>query len=210
MFLGPKWLKTMSKQIDKADKSRTLLPLILLVLFMGFASFASVPLYDWFCRVTGYGGTTKTSTENLSVVLDEKITVRFDASLERDMPWEFTPVQLEVEINIGESGLAFYEAFNPTGRPVAGQASFNVVPFSAGQYFTKVECFCFVEQVLQPGERVTMPVSFYIDPEIINDREAKFVKSVTLSYTFYEIDLSDLEVKTSQLNHIDMKKAVIN
>ena len=125
---------------------------------MGLLSFASVPMYDWFCRVTGYGGTPNTAETNNSKVLENTIKVRFDASLERNMPWNFEPLQYELEINVGDSGIAFYEAFNPTDRPVAGQASFNVVPFSAGQYFTKVECFCFIEQVLQPGEKVTMPV----------------------------------------------------
>ena len=200
----------MNEQRISADKSRTILPLIALVLFMGLASFASVPLYDWFCRVTGYGGTTNSADVNDSVILDEVIKVRFDASLERDMPWEFRPLQYEVKINIGDSGLVFYEAFNPTDHPVAGQASFNVVPFSAGQYFTKVECFCFVEQVLQPGERVTMPVSFFIDPEIINDREAKFVKSVTLSYTFYEIEVPNDEIETSYLVDAKENELLIN
>ncbi len=191
---------------QKRNKN-TILSLLTLVLFMGMASFASVPLYDWFCRVTGYGGTPSLSAENNSGVLEESIKIRFDASLQKDMPWNFKPLQYEVEINIGESGLAFYEAFNPTDRPVAGQASFNVVPFSAGQYFTKIDCFCFVEQVLQPGEKVTMPVSFYIDPEIINDREAKFVKSVTLSYTFYEIDLPSEVLKTTK-NNFDLKRKI--
>ena len=191
---------------QKRNKN-TILSLLTLVLFMGMASFASVPLYDWFCRVTGYGGTPSLSAENNSGVLEESIKIRFDASLQKDMPWNFKPLQYEVEINIGESGLAFYEAFNPTDRPVAGQASFNVVPFSAGQYFTKIDCFCFVEQVLQPGEKVTMPVSFYIDPEIINDREAKFVKSVTLSYTFYEIDLPSEVLKTAK-NDFDLKRKI--
>ena len=191
---------------QKRNKN-TILSLLTLVIFMGMASFASVPLYDWFCRVTGYGGTPSLSAENNSGVLEESIKIRFDASLQKDMPWNFKPLQYEVEINIGESGLAFYEAFNPTDRPVAGQASFNVVPFSAGQYFTKIDCFCFVEQVLQPGEKVTMPVSFYIDPEIINDREAKFVKSVTLSYTFYEIDLPSEVLKTAK-NSFDLKRKI--
>ena len=191
---------------QKRNKN-TILSLLTLVLFMGMASFASVPLYDWFCRVTGYGGTPSLSAENNSGVLEESIKIRFDASLQKDMPWNFKPLQYEVEINIGESGLAFYEAFNPTDRPVAGQASFNVVPFSAGQYFTKIDCFCFVEQVLQPGEKVTMPVSFYIDPEIINDREAKFVKSVTLSYTFYEIDLPSEVLKTAK-NNFDLNRKI--
>ncbi len=177
---------------------------------MGIASFASVPLYDWFCRVTGYGGTPTFSVENDSEVLEDIIKIRFDASLERNMPWSFKPLQYELEINIGESGLAFYEAFNPTDRPVAGQASFNVVPFSAGQYFTKVDCFCFVEQVLLPGEKATMPVSFYIDPEIVNDREAKFVKSVTLSYTFYEIDLPNDYLKAANSKFGPENKKILN
>ena len=193
----------------KPNNKRTIVPLVGMVLLMGLLSFASVPMYDWFCRVTGYGGTPNTAATNNSKVLENTIKVRFDASLERNMPWNFEPLQYELEINVGDSGIAFYEAFNPTDRPVAGQASFNVVPFSAGQYFTKVECFCFVEQVLQPGEKVTMPVSFYIDPEIVNDREAKFVNSVTLSYTFYEIDLPEDYIETTSADKYMVNKKII-
>ena len=107
------------------------------------------------------------------------------------MPWEFKPVQREMELKIGETGLAFYEAYNPTDHPVAGQAAYNVTPYSAGGYFEKIACFCFTEQVLQPGERVQMPVTFFVDPEIVNDRDAKYVHTITLSYTFYEIDLPE-------------------
>ena len=156
---------------------------------MGVASFAAVPFYNWFCKVTGYGGTPMVASIGPQEILLNTIKVRFDGSKDSSLKWEFHPVDYEVEIKIGETGLAFYEAFNPTNRAIAGQASYNVVPFSAGSYFTKIDCFCFEEQVLQPGERVQMPVSFYIDPAIIDDREAKFVKSITLSYTFYEIDL---------------------
>jgi len=193
----------------KPNNKRTIVPLVGMVFLMGLLSFASVPMYDWFCRVTGYGGTPNTAETNNSKVLENTIKVRFDASLERNMPWNFEPLQYELEINVGDSGIAFYEAFNPTDRPVAGQASFNVVPFSAGQYFTKVECFCFVEQVLQPGEKVTMPVSFYIDPEIVNDREAKFVNSVTLSYTFYEIDLPEDYIETTSADKYMVNKKII-
>ena len=193
----------------KPNNKRTIVPLVGMVFLMGLLSFASVPMYDWFCRVTGYGGTPNTAEANNSKVLENTIKVRFDASLERNMPWNFEPLQYELEINVGDSGIAFYEAFNPTDRPVAGQASFNVVPFSAGQYFTKVECFCFVEQVLQPGEKVTMPVSFYIDPEIVNDREAKFVNSVTLSYTFYEIDLPEDYIETTSADQYMVNKKII-
>ncbi|NIP18753.1 MAG: cytochrome c oxidase assembly protein [Xanthomonadales bacterium] len=174
-----------------SKQNRTLLGLVAIVMVMGAASFAAVPFYNWFCRVTGYGGTTATATQGSDEVLDQFITVRFDASKERNMPWEFKPVETQAKLKIGETGLAFYEAYNPTDRPVAGQASYNVTPDSAGSFFTKIDCFCFTEQVLQPGERVQMPVSYYVDPDIVNDREAKRVHTITLSYTFYEIDLPE-------------------
>ena len=107
------------------------------------------------------------------------------------MPWEFKPVVREMEVRIGETGLAFYEAYNPTDRPVAGSASYNVTPYQAGGFFSKIQCFCFEEQVLQPGERVEMPVTFYVDPEIVDDRDGKHIHTITLSYTFYEIDLPE-------------------
>jgi len=156
---------------------------------MGGLAWASVPFYNWFCRVTGFGGVTAVADSASDVVLDKTIKIRFDASLERDMPWEFKPVQREMTLRIGETGLAFYEVYNPTDRPVAGSASYNVAPFDAGGFFAKIDCFCFEEQVLLPGERVEMPVTFYVDPEIVNDRDAKYTKSITLSYTFYEIEL---------------------
>ncbi len=170
---------------------KTVLQLVAVVLTMGALSWASVPFYDWFCRVTGFGGVTGVATEGSDTVLDQTITVRFDASRERDFAWEFKPVQREMEIKIGDTGLAFYEAYNPTDRPVAGQASYNVTPYAAGAFFEKIDCFCFTEQVLQPGERVEMPVTFFVDPEIVTDRDGKFVHTITLSYTFYEIDLPE-------------------
>ncbi|PHP29467.1 cytochrome c oxidase assembly protein [Limimaricola cinnabarinus] len=180
----------MSAERDRRIR-RTALQTVGVVLVMGALAWAAVPFYDWFCRVTGFGGVTSVADAGSDTVLDQTITVRFDASLERDMPWEFKPAQREMEIRIGETGLAFYEAHNPTDRPVAGQASYNVAPYSAGGYFEKIECFCFTEQVLQPGETVMMPVSFFVDPEIVEDREAKYVHEITLSYTFYEIDLPE-------------------
>jgi cytochrome c oxidase assembly protein subunit 11 len=161
------------------------------VVLMGALAWASVPFYDWFCRVTGFGGVTGVAEAGSDEILDQTVTVRFDASKERGMPWEFTPVAREMEVRIGETGLAFYEAYNPTDRPVAGQASYNVAPYSAGAFFEKIACFCFEEQVLQPGERVQMPVSFFVDPEIVEDRDGKYVHTITLSYTFYEIDLPE-------------------
>ncbi len=170
---------------------KTAAGLVGVVVLMGALAWASVPFYDWFCRVTGFGGVTGVATVGSDEILDQTITVRFDASKTRGMPWEFKPVQREMTLRIGETGLAFYEAYNPTDRTVAGQASYNVTPYAAGGFFDKIDCFCFTEQVLAPGERVQMPVSFFVDPEIVDDRSGKYVHTITLSYTFYEIDLPE-------------------
>lgn len=170
---------------------RTAVQLVGVVVTMASLSFAAVPFYDWFCRVTGFGGTTSVAETGSDVVLDQTVKIRFDASLEQGMPWTFKPVERSMEIRIGETGLAFYEAHNPTDRPVAGTASFNVYPYAAGGYFTKIECFCFTEQVLQPGETVQMPVSFYVDPAMVEDIEGQFVQEIVLSYTFHETPLPD-------------------
>ncbi|WP_172296490.1 cytochrome c oxidase assembly protein [Pseudoruegeria sp. HB172150] len=161
------------------------------VLTMGALAWASVPFYNWFCRVTGFGGTVSVSDVGADAVLDQTVKIRFDGSLDAGMPWTFKPVERQMELKIGETGLAFYEAYNPTDHPVAGQAAYNVYPYEAGGYFTKIDCFCFTEQVLEPGERVQMPVTFYVDPAIVEDRDAKYVHTITLSYTFYEIDLPE-------------------
>lgn len=163
-----------------------------LVVTMGAASFAAVPFYDWFCRVTGYGGTTAVaSADKAPEISDRTIRVRFDSNVERGFPWEFKPEVREVELKLGETGLMYYRAHNPTDQPVAGTASFNVAPFSAGGYFVKIACFCFELQVLQPGETVMMPVTYYVDPDIMNDIEAKYVRTVTLSYTFHRSELPE-------------------
>lgn len=161
------------------------------VVVMGTLAWVAVPFYSWFCAVTGFGGTTQVAESGADEVLDRTITVRFDANTAQGMPWTFRPVEREMTLLIGETGLAFYEASNPTDRPIAGQASFNVAPYSAGQFFDKIECFCFTEQVLAPGETVEMPVSFYVDPALVDHPEAKYVHEITLSYTFYEIDLPE-------------------
>ena len=172
-------------------KKKTIFYLVFLVLFMASASFLSVPFYNWFCKVTGYGGATNVAQKESDIISDKVISVRFDASLEKGLEWEVKPVQRNMTLNLGETGLAFYEAYNPTDKPIAAQASFNVVPFSVGNFFNKIECFCFTEQILQPGEKIKMPVSFYVDPDLINNLESKNVTSVTLSYTFYKIDLPE-------------------
>ncbi|UPH72438.1 cytochrome c oxidase assembly protein [Abyssibius alkaniclasticus] len=167
------------------------LRLLAIVVFMVGLSFAAVPLYNLFCKVTGFGGTTSTADAGSDVILNETISIRFDASIDPSMGWEFRPAQGAMDLRIGETGLAFYEAYNPTDRPIAGQAVYNVTPFSAGGYFTKIDCFCFTEQLLMPGERVMMPVTFFVDPEIVTDAEGKFVREITLSYAFGEIELTE-------------------
>lgn len=172
-------------------RHRTLVQLVAVVATMAGLSFAAVPFYDWFCRTTGFGGKTSVASEGSDTILDQTIKVRFDASLEQGMPWTFKPVAPSMTLRIGETGLAFYEAHNPTDRVVAGTASFNVFPYAAGGYFTKIECFCFTEQVLQPGETVLMPVTFYVDPGMVTDIEGQFVHEIVLSYTFHETPLPD-------------------
>lgn len=151
-------------------------------------SYAAVPLYDLFCRVTGYGGTTQRAEQAPDIVLDRKMVIRFDANLARGIDWHFKPVQREVEIPIGESALVHYEAKNITEAALTGTATFNVTPEAAGQYFNKIQCFCFVEQTLEPGERVDMPLTFFVDPEIVNDPEAMNIQEITLSYTFFPVE----------------------
>jgi cytochrome c oxidase assembly protein subunit 11 len=168
---------------------RTFSALASVAVFMLGMAYAAVPFYDWFCRVTGFAGTTAQADAGSDTVLDRTIKVRFDASTMK-MPWSFKPAQREITLRIGETGLAFYVAHNPTDRVITGTASYNVTPYSTGGYFSKIDCFCFVEQTLQPGQTVQMPVTFFVDPAIVEDREASRVPAITLSYTFYETDES--------------------
>jgi len=157
------------------------------VVFMLSMSYAAVPLYQLFCQVTGYGGTTQAAQSAPDTVLSETMTVRFDANTARDMGWKFKPVQNQIKLKIGENKLAFYQAINPSDKVISGTATFNVTPQQAGAYFNKIECFCFTEQSLKPGERVEMPVSFFIDPDIVKDPELDSIRTITLSYTFFPI-----------------------
>ena len=170
---------------------KTTLQAVAVVTFMFGMGWAAVPLYDLFCRVTGYGGTTNTSDVAPDTVLDQTMRIRFDASVARDFPWDFKPEDRMHEIRIGEVGLAFYEAHNPTDEPIAGTASYNVSPYEAGRYFTKIDCFCFELQVLQPGETVMMPVTYFVDPDILRDRDARDTHTITLSYTFHPSPLRE-------------------
>jgi len=154
-------------------------------------AFAAVPLYTLFCQVTGYGGTSQVATAAPGAVNGRMMTIQFDASIERGMPWKFKAAQREVKVKIGEENLAFYTAHNPLDRPVMGTATYNVTPHKAGPYFSKIDCFCFTEQLLQPGQSVDMPVSFFVDPDILKDPDLDDVRTITLSYTFFEKPVSE-------------------
>lgn len=158
-----------------------------LVVTMVGAAYAAVPLYRLFCQVTGFDGTPRIATSVPSVVLDKTITVRFDGNVAPGLPWKFEPVQNTVEAKIGESMLVFYRATNTSDKPVKGSATFNVFPEIAAVYFNKVQCFCFTEQVLEPGQSIEFPVSFFVDPEIVHDKDARRVTHITLSYTFHAV-----------------------
>jgi cytochrome c oxidase assembly protein subunit 11 len=148
-------------------------------------TYASVPLYQLFCQITGYGGTTQKAESAPSNVLDRMITVRFDANVSSGLPWEFQPKQREVTIRLGETADVAYLAKNIFNTPTRGKASFNVSPALAGAYFNKLQCFCFTDTTLKPGETLDMSVQFFVDPEIVNEVDLKDIKTITLSYTFF-------------------------
>lgn len=166
---------------------RTVASLIGVVVLMGAGAWAAVPFYSWFCRTTGYGGTTGVAivAPESNKVLDQTIRVHFDANVDKNLAWTFRPLQSEMSLRIGETGLAFYEAINNSDVPLTGTASYNVAPEAAGYYFDKIQCFCFTEQTLAPGERMEMPVSFFVDPEITQDVDTDRIRDITLSYTFH-------------------------
>jgi len=150
-------------------------------------AYASVPLYRMFCEATGYDGTPRIATKPSDTVVDRTIRVRFDANTAQGLPWTFEAVQPTVDAKLGENMLVFYRATNTSDRPVTGMATFNVLPEQSAQFFAKVQCFCFNEQLLEPGQSIDMPVSFYIDPAILKDKDARGTTHITLSYTFYPV-----------------------
>ncbi len=167
-------------------RSRVVLAtLVGVVAGMAGLAFASVSFYDLFCRVTGYGGTTQVASSPPAAIGEKVITVRFNADVNPKLPWSFRPTAKEVRLRVGENALAFFEAENLGDRLVTGVATFNVTPLKIGQYFNKIECFCFTEQTLAPGQQVEMSVSFFVDPEIATDPNTKEVSTITLSYTFF-------------------------
>ena len=171
----------------------TAFALVLLVMGMIGVSYAAVPLYDLFCRVTGYAGTPNVAVAIPERILNRSMTVRFNADVHRGLPWDFRAAQGKVTVNVGEPVLAFYSVENTSDRAVIGTATYNVTPLKVGRYFSKIDCFCFTEQVLGPGEVANLPVSFFVDPSIMDDPEMDKIKTVTLSYTFFEVDTQEQE-----------------
>jgi len=148
-------------------------------------SYAAVPLYDWFCRATGFNGTTQVATSAPATILDRKITVRFDANVGGGLPWKFAPERTSIEAKLGEVVTMDYIVVNQSSRETTGIASYNVTPLNMGAHFRKINCFCFTDQTLKPGERQAMTVVFYVDPELATDPDGKDVNTITLSYTFH-------------------------
>src|ERR1700727_3707938 len=158
------------------------------VVFMVGAAYAAVPFYNWFCRAPGFNGPTQVATSAPSAApLARKITVRFDSNIAGGLPWKFEPEENEVEIRIGEVKTIFYKVTNQSARTTTGQAAYNVAPLTVGSYFEKINCFCFTEQTMAPGETREMPVVFYVDPSIVKDSDNDGLNTITLSYTFYPV-----------------------
>jgi cytochrome c oxidase assembly protein subunit 11 len=170
-----------------SGKARTALFLVLLVFGMTGMAFASVPLYRMFCELTGFDGTPRRAEKAPGAVAGE-IGVRFDANVHPGLPWKFEPEQKTVEVSPGAPTKIFYRAQNLTARTITGQAAFNVSPDQAGKYFNKIQCFCFTEQTLKPGQTVDMPVVFFVDPKLMTDEDTRDIHEITLSYTFYPVE----------------------
>lgn len=181
------------KDEDRAGKSsrnnrRAVYVCLAALAVMGTITAFSPTLYTMFCKATGYNGTTQRVKANTSKVLDRKITVRFDGSVAQGLPWTFGPEMTKMDLKIGETGLAFFRATNNSDKPVTGQAVYNVTPEAFGLYFNKIQCFCFTEQTLKPHQTVEMPVTFFVDPKMMEDDSTAYQSEVTLSYVFYPVD----------------------
>lgn len=169
---------------------RTMVAMAFVGLFMLALGFASVPLYRIFCEQTGFGGTTKRASADVQVreAAGHTLSIRFDSNVQPGMPWQFYPEHRTDTVTIGRKDMAIFIAKNMSDKPVTGTASFNVTPTQAGAYFTKIQCFCFTQQTLQPGQEVRMPVLYYVDPKILDDPDNKDTQQITLSYTFYPVE----------------------
>ena len=149
-------------------------------------AYAASPLYDMFCRATGFGGTPQVAQEGERPVLSRTVNVRFDSNVDANLPWRFTPLEREVKVKLGEEKMVFYRVTNVSQRPIVGTSTYNVTPETSGPWFNKLQCFCFTEQLLLPGQSMDMPVVFFVDPEMDKDRRYDNVRTITLSYTFFE------------------------
>jgi cytochrome c oxidase assembly protein subunit 11 len=177
----------------------------LVVVLMVGASYAAVPFYNWFCRTTGFNGTTQVATSGPSAApLARKIAVRFDSNVAGGLPWKFEPEQNQIEVQIGQVVTVYYTVTNQSARATTGEAAYNVAPLTVGAYFQKINCFCFTEQTMAPGEKREMPVVFYVDPSIVNDHDNDTLNTITLSYTFYPV--RDPAPKPLAASENDMRK----
>ncbi len=187
----------MSKNDPHAEMSRknARLGLTVLAVVLGMAAmaYASVPLYNLFCRVTGFGGTTQVSQTLPDTVLDRVVTINFNANTDQNLPWDFKPEQRKIEVKLGQRGITAYSATNKMNAPTTGTALYNVTPLKAGKYFHKIQCFCFDEQTLAPNQHASMPVMFYVDPAMDEDPNMVDVQTITLSYTFYRAESEGLD-----------------
>ena len=169
-------------------RGRTAALAALMVVAMTALGFAAVPLYRMFCQATGLNGTTQRGLTAPGAVAGKTMTIRFDANHSPALPWSFKPEVATQGLTVGERTIAFFTATNNGSKPITGTATFNVTPTQAGKYFTKIQCFCFTQQTLQPGETVRMPVIYFVDPRILADGDARDIEEITLSYTFYPVD----------------------
>ena len=185
---------------------KTVMSLSVTALAMLGLGFASKPLYDTFCRVTGYGGTTRVAEQMSETITEREIKVRFDANVASNLGWTFKPVEVAMTVKLGQNALAYYTATNDTKYPIVGTASYNVSPIKAAPYFSKLECFCFTEQRLEPGETVSMPVLFFVDPEMENDRRLDEIKTITLSYTFHRVENPTDDAVRSEQRQVQLEK----
>ena len=209
--------KTKFQQNCNYRKRGTAIALSSVVAGMVGLAFASEPLYRIFCEVTGYAGTTQVASTvpKLNEISQRVVAVRFDANVNSKMPWTFKPVQREVKVRLGEQALAYFEATNDSDQPLVGTASFNVTPYKAAIHFNKIDCFCFTQQVLKSGETMKMPVTFFIDPELAKDSNADDLRTMTLSYTFFQDDdqsaAEKLALKSGKVkDHADFRKPMSN
>jgi cytochrome c oxidase assembly protein subunit 11 len=178
--------QTRTSKPNGKGKGRTALLSAVLVVAMTGAAFAAVPLYRRFCQATGFDGTVRRANERPDKILDKKLLIRFDANV-RGVPWDFAPDQGSQTIKIGQTGLAFFHVTNHSDKPITGHAAYNVVPEDAARYFQKLECFCFTDQTLQPGQTADFPVVYFVDPKYASDPDTKDGQDITLSYTFFPV-----------------------